>query len=131
MAPVAWAVCIAWVSAAAAVAIMLGRRGVREGRGPLLSRRLRTPTVYLFSGYLIVAALVTPLSPGESVSPLLGLGVAVPAAYALASCSAIGAARASPARALLLAALHGGAVFAVAAIILAIASPRFVPVWLR
>lgn len=131
MSPVAWASCAAWIAVAVAVALVRGRRGVREGRGPAVRGRLRSPTVYLFSAYLLIAALVTPHSPGESVSPLLGLALALPAAYALASLSAIGSPRPSRATAALLATLHGGAVLAAAAAILALASPRFVPAWLR
>ena len=131
MSPVAWAICGAWIVAAVGVALIRGRRGVREGRGAAAARRLKSPTAYLFSGYLLIAALVTPPSAGESTSPLLGLSLALPVAYALASLSAIGAARPSRGGAALLAALHGGAVLAAAAVILAISSPRFVPAWLR
>jgi hypothetical protein len=131
MSPLAWAGCAAWIGAAVVVAGLRGLRGAREGRAPLARRRLKSPTVYLFSAYLLVAALVTPLSAGESVSPLLGLALVVPPAYALATLSAIGSARPSRGAAALLAALHGGAVLAAAAAILAAASPRFVPAWLR
>lgn len=131
MSLLAWVACGGWLAAAALVALLRGRRGVREGRGPLAIRRLKSPTVYLFSGYLLVAALVTPISPGESASPLLGLSLALPLAYALATLSAIGDARPSRRAAALLALLHAGAVLAAAAMVLAAASPRFVPAWLR
>jgi hypothetical protein len=131
MSLLAWAICLAWLAATVVVALFRGRRGVLEGRGPLALRRLRSPTIYLFSAYLLIAALVTPLSPGETVSPLLGLALALPLAYALATFSAIGAARPSRGLATLLALLHAGAVLSAAAIILALASPRFVPPWLR
>ena len=87
--------------------------------------------MYLFAGYLLVAALVTPLSPGESASPLLGLSLALPLAYALATFSAIGEARPSRLVAVALALLHAGVVLVAAAMVLALASPRFVPPWLR
>jgi hypothetical protein len=131
MSSLAWVVCAAWVALAGVVAAVRGLRGVREGRGALLRARLRSPTIYLFSGYLLVAALVTPVSSGESVSPLFGLALALPAAYALATLSAIGDARPSPLRAAALALLHGGALLAASAAVLAVTSPRFVPPWLR
>ncbi|MCC6554999.1 MAG: hypothetical protein IT372_18680 [Polyangiaceae bacterium] len=131
MSAVAWAVCAAWIAAAAAIAAIRGRRGAREGRLPLAARRLRSPTPHLFAAYLLVAAWVTPRSPGETASPLLGLALALPAAYALATLSAIGSPRPSRAEAALLALLHGGALLAAAAVVLAISSPRFVPAWLR
>jgi hypothetical protein len=131
MSLLAWAACAGWLAAAALTAIARGRRGVREGRGPLAIRRLKSPTLYLFSGYLLVAALVTPVSPGETVSPLLGLALALPVAYALATLSSIGEARPSRRAAALLGLLHAGAVLAAAAVVLAAASPRFVPGWLR
>jgi hypothetical protein len=124
-------VCAAWLSLAVVVAVQRARRGVRAGRGALARGRLKSPTVYLFSAYLLVAALVTPISRGESLSPLLGLAVALPAAYALATLSAIGDERPSAPVAVALALLHGGVVLAASAAILALASPRFVPTWLR
>jgi hypothetical protein len=43
----------------------------------------------------------------------------------------IGDARPSPLRAAALALLHGGALLAASAAVLAVTSPRFVPPWLR
>jgi hypothetical protein len=120
-----------WIALAAVVAARRGARGVRQGRRALLVARLKSPTAYLFSAYLLVAALVTPLSPGETTSPLLWLAFALPIAYALSSLSAIGSERPSPLEALLLGLLHGGTLLSAAAIILATASPRFVPTWLK
>ncbi|EYF08081.1 hypothetical protein [Chondromyces apiculatus] len=131
MSLLAWSICCAWLTAAILVAAQRGRRGVREGRWPLARARLLSPTLYLFSGYLLVAALVTPISPGESVSPLLGLALALPVLWSLATLSAIGERRPARATALLLGVLHGGTVPAAAAIVLVFASPRFVPAWLR
>jgi hypothetical protein len=130
MSPLAWLLCAAWLLAAALTALFRGLRGARQGRLPLALRRLRSPTIYLFAAYLLVAALVTPPSPGETTSPLLWLGLSLPLANALAALSAIGDARPSRGAALLLALLHGGAVLAAAAVILALVSPRFVPAWL-
>jgi len=130
MSPLAWSLSLTWLLAAALVASFRGARGLREGRRHLLARRLESPTIYLFAGYLLVAALVTPPSPGETTSPLFWLAFAIPIANALAALSAIGSARPSRSTALGLALLHGGAVFAAAAVILALASPRFVPAWL-
>ena len=127
MSPLAWLLCLTWLLAAALVASLRGARGLREGRRHLLARRLKSPTIYLFAAYLLVAALVTPPSPGETTSPLFWLALAIPLANALAALSAIGSPRPSRTAALGLALLHGGAVFAAAAVILALASPRFVP----
>jgi hypothetical protein len=93
--------------------------------------RLRSPTIYLFSAYLLIAGLVTPKSAGETTSPLFWLALALPILHALASMSSIGPGERSPARSIVAAVLYGGSVFAAAAIILAIASPRFVPGWLK
>ena len=82
-------------------------------------------------GYLLVAALVTPRSSGESTSPLLGLAVVVPFAYVAATFSAAGRARPSPLGSVALAVLHGGAVVAAAIIVLAVRLPALVPGWLR
>jgi len=128
-----WALglCIAWVLAALVFAAARGAKGARAGRIGLFHDRLRSPTVYLFSGYLLIAALVTPLSPGETTSPLLWLAAALPVWWAVASLASIGAARASLAGGLGLAALYGGAVLAGALLILQLASPAFVPAWSR
>src|SRR4051812_9227558 len=115
---------------AACAAVIGARRGLGEGRGPHAAARLKSPTLYLFAAYLAIAALVTPRSPGESASPLLGLALALPVAYALASLSAIGRARRGAGAALALGLLHGGAMLAAAAVVLAIASPAYVPAWL-
>jgi hypothetical protein len=127
----AWIACVLWIAAAVAVAAARGIKGVREGRGGQAAARLKSPTVYLFSAYLLIAALVTPVSEGETVSPLFGLALAVPLGYALATLSAIGSERPPPAARALLALLHGGAVLAASAVVLALASPAFVPAWLR
>lgn len=127
----AWALCVAWLAAAIVTAAMGARRGLAAGRGRRVAARLKSPTVYLFTGYLLLAALVTPRSPGESASPLLGLSLALPVGYALASLAALGDDRARPAAAIVRAAIHGGAVLAAAAIVLALSSPAFVPAWLR
>jgi hypothetical protein len=92
---------------------------------------MKSPTMYLFSGYLVVAALVTPVSPGETVSPLLGLALAIPLGYALATLSSIGSEHPRPGARVALAILHGGAVLAAGAVVLALASPAFVPALLR
>jgi hypothetical protein len=113
------------------VALARGRRGLREGRGARAIARLKSPTPYLFSAYLLIAALVTPVSSGETLSPLLGLSIALPLAYGIATLSAIGSDRPSLGVRLALGALHGGAALAAAAVILALASPAFVPAWLR
>lgn len=131
MSPVAWTVCLAWIAAALVAAIVGARHGLAQGRGRRVAARLKSPTVYLFTGYLVLAALVTPHSPGESASPLLGLALVLPAGYALASLTAIGDDRSRPAAAIARAAIHGGAVLAAAAIVLALSSPAFVPAWLR
>ena len=127
----AWIACSAWLFAAALSAAAGARRGIAEGRGPHAAARLKRPTIWLFTGYLVVAALVSPLSPGESASPLLGLGVAIPLAYALATLSAIGRPRRGALRAVGLALLHGGAVIAASVIVLALLSPAFLPPPLR
>lgn len=131
MSRAAWLACALWIAASIVVAALRGLRGLREGRLPRAAARLKSPTPYLFSAYLFVAAWVTPTSGGEALSPLFGLSLALPAAYALATLSAIGDARPSPIIRAALAALYGGASLAAAAIILAISSPAFVPAWLR
>jgi hypothetical protein len=131
LSPAAWIACSAWIAAAAASATVGARRGLGEGRGRRAAARLKSPTVYLFTGYLVIAALVTPVTAGESASPLLGLGLVLPAGYALATLSAIGREKRGAAAALGLALLHGGAVLAAAAMVLALASPAYVPAPLR
>lgn len=130
MHPLAWLLSLAWLFAAILVSLLRARRGIHEGRAHLAAKRLKSPTIYLFSAYLLVAALVTPPSPGETTSPLLWLALAIPLANALAAGSSIGQTHPKGSTRLGLALLHGGAVLAAAALILAIASPRFVPGWL-
>ncbi len=118
--------------AAAAVAAAVGaRRGLGEGRGRRARARLTSPTVYLFTGYLVIAGLCAPVSPGESASPLLGLGVVLPVGYVLATLSAIGRERRGAVTSAGLGLLHGGAVLAAAAVVLALFSPAYVPAPLR
>ncbi len=131
MSLVAWSVCLAWIALAFLAALLSARHGLAQGRGRRVAARLKSPTVYLFTAYLVLAALVTPHSAGESASPLLGLSLVLPAGYALASLTAIGDDRGRPAAAIARAALHGGAVLAGAVIVLALSSPAFVPAWLR
>ena len=131
MSTAAWALCSAWIAAAAIAAALGARRGLAEGRGKRAAARLASPTIYLFTAYLLVAGFVTPRGAAESTSPLLWLGLLLPIAYALATLSAVGRERRSPIAAAGLALLHGGAVLAGAAVILALASPAFVPPWLR
>lgn len=126
-----WIVCSLWLAAAALAAALGARRGLAAGRGPRAWARLSSPTIYLFTAYLLVAAFVTPKSTGESTSPLLWLGLLLPLTYALATLSAIGSERRAPPSAVVFGLLHGGAVLAGAAIVLALASPAFVPAWLR
>lgn len=130
MHPVAIVVCALWIVAATMTAAIRGVRGAKEGRLRLAMTRLKSPTIYLFAAYLLIAALVTPKSPGETTSPLMWLAFSIPLANALAVLSAAGKPKPSRAEALFLALLHGGAVLAAAALILAIASPQFVPTWL-
>jgi len=126
-----WIGCLVWITLALGAAVIGAKRGFREGRGRRAAARLKSPTLYLFTGYLILAALVTPHSAGESASPLLGLALVLPIGYALATLSAIGEERQRVAAAIARGALHGGAVLAGAAIVLALSSPEFVPRWLR
>ena len=127
----AWILSAVWMTVAVVAAAINARRGVLEGRGPRAGARLKSPTIYLFTAYLLVAAFVTPRSPGESTSPLLWLGLLLPVGYALATLSAIGRERRAPLAAAALGLLHGGAVLAAAAMVLALSSPGFVPAWLR
>ncbi|MDI1446735.1 hypothetical protein [Polyangium sp. 6x1] len=130
MHPLAWLLSVTWLLVAALVAVIRGVHGAREGRAHLAARRIKSPTIYLFSAYLLVAALVTPKSPGETTSPLLWLAFAIPIANALAAVSSVGQTQPKGLTRAGLALLHGGAVLAAAACILAIVSPRFVPIWL-
>jgi hypothetical protein len=128
--PVAVVVCIAWIVVATIVSVLRGVRGAKQGRLHLAVRRLKSPTIYLFAGYVLVAALVTPPSPGETTSPLMWLALSIPIAYALAVFSSVGKPHPSRAEALAVGLLHGGVLLAMAALILAVVSPRFVPTWL-
>lgn len=87
--------------------------------------------MYLFAAYLLVAGVFTPKSEGETTTPLIWLGLAVPFAFVLATFSAIGNERPHRAITLMLAALHGGCVLAFGALILHFVSPQFVPAWLQ
>ncbi len=127
----AWIVCLASVAAAIGSAAVGLVRGARAGRARLVTHRLASPTVYLFAAYLLVAALVTPRSAGETVSPLYGLAVVLPASWALASLASIADAQARGPSAIARALVHGCSVIGAAAIVLAIASPAFVPMWLK
>lgn len=122
--------CLVWIVVAFVTSIWRAKRGAHEGRLPLAVKRLKSPTIYLFAAYAFVAAMVTPQSPGESTSPLMWLSFCIPMANALAVCSSIGNAKPSRGEALALALLHAGALLAAAALILALVSPKFVPVWL-
>jgi hypothetical protein len=122
--------CVFWIVIACVTSVWRGRRGVQEGRLPLALERLKSPTIYLFAAYVFVAAMVTPQSPGESTSPLMWLSFCIPLANALAVFSSLGKTRPSRGEALALALLHAGALMAAAALILALVSPKFVPVWL-
>jgi hypothetical protein len=126
-----WIGCVVWITTALGAALIGARRGLREGRGRRAAARLKSPTLYLFTAYLVLAALVTPHSAGESASPLLGLALVLPIGYALATLSAIGDERQRIAAAIARSVLHGGAVLAGAAIVLALSSPQFVPAWLQ
>jgi cytochrome b561 len=119
------------MACAAVVAAREGARGIGERRWRRAAARLRSPTIYLFTAYLLVAAFAMPGSAGEAGSPLLGLGVVLPVGYALATLSAIGREKRSALAAALLALLHGGAVVAGAAVVLALLSPAYVPSVLR
>ncbi|MDC0742342.1 hypothetical protein [Polyangium mundeleinium] len=130
MHPLAWLLSVLWLLAAVVVAVVRGVLGARQGRAHLAAQRIKSPTIYLFSAYLLVAALVTPKSPGESTSPLLWLAFAIPLANALAAASSVGQTQPKGLTRAGLALLHGGAVLAAAACILSLVSPRFVPVWL-
>lgn len=122
--------CVAWIVAAIVTAGFRGVQGAKQGRLPLAVLRLKSPTIYLFAAYVFVAAMVTPQSAGETTSPLVWLSLCIPLANALAVFSAAGKLKPSRGEAFVLALIHGGALVAAAALILALASPRFVPVWL-
>jgi hypothetical protein len=131
MRPLAWLVALGIIAVALGLAVRGAFVGLRAGRAPAVYARLKSPTVYLFSGYLVIAGLVSPRAPGESNSPLYGLAFALPLAWALAAF----AASADEKPALPTAALHflvfGTAVLASGAVVLALTSPGFVPPLLR
>ncbi len=131
MAAAAWTVLVGWIALAAGVALVRGRAAIRGGRARDAMRRLKSPVVYLFAGYLLLAALVTPISAGESTSPLLWLALGLPVAYAASAFAAAADERPAGFVRAGLALLFGGAVLAGAAILLALVSPAFVPQWLR
>ncbi len=116
---------------AIASAIAGGVRGVREGRAGLVRARLFGPTIWLFAAYLLIASVVTPISKGESASPLLGLAVAVPLGYGLATLASIGVAKRSWGASLALGLLFAAAMFAAGALVLALLSPGFLPTPLK
>jgi len=126
-----WTVCAIWLAVTLAVAVARGITAARKGRTRAALTRLKSPTVYLFAAYLLVAALVTPLSEGESTSPLLWLALTLPLAYAASTIASAAQDRPPPALRAALAALFGGAVLAASFLILAVVSPAFVPRWLR
>ena len=131
MAGLSWALCLASI----ALAVASAARGLaiarRAGRAHLARRRLASPTVYLFSAYLVVAAVVTPKSLGETASPLFGLAIVLPVGWALASAASLADERPRLGARLARAVVHGVAVLGAGAIVLALASPAFVPDWLR
>jgi hypothetical protein len=128
--PVLIVICGVWIVIAVSLSLVRGVRGARHGRLPLAIARLKSPTIYLFAAYVFVAAIVTPPSAGETTSPLMWLSFCIPVANALAVFSSVGKPQPSRSEAFVLALIHGGAMVAAAALILAVVSPRFVPVWL-
>jgi hypothetical protein len=131
MSAVAWSACAVWIAAAVVVAALRGMRAARSGRARGALRRLKSPSIYLFAAYVLVAAFVAPLSAGESTSPLVWLAPALLLTYAGGTFAAAADERPSPLVRVALAGLFAGAFAACAAVILALASPAFVPGWLR
>jgi len=127
----------AWILIAVADALALAtalaglRRGIAQNALTTARQRLSSPTPYLLAAYLCVAAIVTPKSTGESSSPLFGLSLLIPVAYALATLASLGRAKPTSFRAVTLGALHGFAFVANAAVTLAAVSPEYVPGLLR
>lgn len=130
MSAIAWSVLASWIAVAIVVTAVRGRAAIRRGRAGDALRRVKSPVVYLFAGYLLVAGLVTPISAGESTSPLLWLAIVLPIAHAASAFAAAADERPGAMVRAGLAVLFGGAVLAAAAIILAVVSPAFVPGWL-
>jgi hypothetical protein len=131
MSTVAWVVAAIWIASAILVALWRGIRAAQRGRARDALHRLKSPTIYLFAAYLLVAAFVTPMSAGESTSPLLWLALALPLVYAASAFAASASERPSPLARIALAALFCGAFVCASAVILALVSPAFVPTWLR
>lgn len=127
----AWWLCGILLSCAVAAAIWGGQKGFREGRMALFLARLKSPTMLLFCGYLLIASLVLPISPGESASPLFGLSLLIPSLYALASLAALGFKTPTLKMRLALALLFFAATLASGVIVLALLSPNFVPPMFR
>lgn len=127
----AWIACVVVLATAVFVAVFQTRRALLRGTFALAVKRVRSPTVILFSAYLLVAALVVPVSEGETGSPLLWLALAFPIVYTMASFSAAANPKAHVLERVMLALLFAGALGSAAAITLACVSPAFVPVWLR
>lgn len=131
MAAAAWTVCTIWLAAALGVALWRGVAALRRGQARAALTRSRSPAVLMFAAYLLVAALVTPLSVGESTSPLLWLALALPVAHTASAFASGADAHPHLLTRIALALLFGGAFLASAALILALVSPAFVPAWLR
>ncbi|MBK8253676.1 MAG: hypothetical protein IPK82_13540 [Polyangiaceae bacterium] len=131
MSRAAWIACIATLAVAVFVTARRTYKARIRGTFVLAVKRVQSPTVILFSAYLLVAALVVPVSDGETGSPLLWLAPAFPIVYAMASFSAAANPKAPLPERLALALLFAGTLASAAAITLACVSPAFVPVWLR
>lgn len=128
---IVWIVCILIQLLCVFAASIGAAKGLREGRKANLIARLKSPTIFLFSAYLLVASLVLPVSPGETASPLLGLSMAIPLLYALASLAALGSNPSVLGQRISLALLFFGSALSAGLILLALFSPAFVPAWLR
>jgi len=125
----AWIGALVLLAAAFASALAFGLRAHRAGE-LRAGRILRAPATWLFVVYLLGSGLLVPTSEGETASPIVGLALALPVLAVLASVASLGAPKRIWARGLL-AIVFGAAMLAAGAVTLAIASPRFVPVWLR
>lgn len=131
MKPIAWLICAIVLTSSALAALAGALKGLRQGRKAHLIARLKSPTILLFSAYLLVASLVLPVSPGESASPLLGLSLSIPLLYTMASLAALGSAEPKLGFRLALAFLFFASALAMGAILLALFSPAFMPAWLN
>lgn len=131
MSPAAWTVCLV----ALGLALALGVRGALVATSDERRRalgRLASPLVWLVTAYLAAAALLVPVSEGESASPLVGLALGLPPLYLAAGLAAGLAARAKVRAARAAVALVLGlAMLSVGLVTLALVSPRFVPAWAR